>query len=113
MNITEVVPDNITVPEKLIQYHNPIYYDGWLRGYCEGFEYAVQAFQNMILTILIVSVLFWITRIVLNRTDVDTTVDMTFAVWHVDTTVLKEITYDIYFTVILAVSGFLAYYMVM
>ena len=112
MNITEAVPKNITVPEDIAQDYNPIHYDGYIQGYQEGFEYALEAFQDMILVILIVSVLFWVTRIVINRLDVDTTVDMTFAEWHVDNTVLKEIAYSVYYTIILAVSGFMMYYLV-
>ncbi len=112
MNVTEAVPENITVPEKIAEQYSPIYYDGYVQGYQSGFKFAVEAFHDMLQFVFVVSVLFWVTRIVLNRVDIDRKVDMTFATWHVDNTVLKEIAYGSYFTVILAVSGFMLYYMV-
>ena len=115
MNITEVVPDNITVPEG-VGYgssYGPLYRPGYINGYKAGFKFAIDAFQELISLIFAVSVVFWISRIVLNRMDVDTTAKVVCWEWNIDNAVLKKIACDACFTVILAVSGFLAYYMVM
>jgi len=109
MNLT---PKNITVPADTPARRLPGYYEGFVNGYQDGFIFAVDKFQTFILLILGICVAFLVIRFIVNRIDYEATFEFMGDEITVNSRWIMQQVSGTFYTIILAITGFLLYYMV-